>query len=96
MQCCIVRLLTVANNGARRRPARTIKRNRRIFGQDMKAESPRKQPKPSPLKLAVPVAPVKTEKEIAQSNGMRLRNLLKLPKAHKWVCYEWFYSTLDQ
>nr|CAG4646130.1 EOG090X03EV [Macrothrix elegans] len=28
--------------------------------------------------------------------GVRLRNLLKLPKAHKWVCYEWFYSNLDQ
>nr|CAD7257916.1 unnamed protein product [Timema shepardi] len=28
--------------------------------------------------------------------GMRLRNLLKLPKAHKWVCYEWFYSNIDK
>jgi hypothetical protein len=27
---------------------------------------------------------------------MRLRNLLKLPKAHKWVCYEWFYSNIDK
>ncbi|CAH0391753.1 unnamed protein product [Bemisia tabaci] len=27
--------------------------------------------------------------------GMKLRNLLKLPKAHKWVCHEWFYSNLD-
>ncbi|ODM90515.1 Protein lin-9 [Orchesella cincta] len=23
----------------------------------------------------------------------RVRNFLKLPKSHKWVCYEWFYST---
>ena len=27
---------------------------------------------------------------------MALRNLLKLPKGHKWVCYEFFYSNLDQ
>jgi len=26
----------------------------------------------------------------------RLRTLLKLPKAHRWVIYEWFYSNLDQ
>lgn len=32
---------------------------------------------------------------MAQAIGVRLRNLLKLPKAHKWVCYEWFYSNLD-
>ena len=35
------------------------------------------------------------DKRAAQSIGVRLRNLLKLPKAHKWVCYEWFYSNLD-
>lgn len=28
--------------------------------------------------------------------GMRLRNLLKLPKAHKWVCFEYFYSNIDR
>ena len=28
--------------------------------------------------------------------GVALRNLLKLPKGHKWVCYEFFYSNLDQ
>ena len=27
---------------------------------------------------------------------MALRNLLKLPKAHKWVCYEFFYSNIDR
>jgi hypothetical protein len=26
----------------------------------------------------------------------KLRNLLKLPKAHKWCYYEWFYSDVDQ
>jgi len=36
------------------------------------------------------------ETEDLKKLGVRLRNLLKLPKAHKWVCYEWFYSNLDQ
>ncbi|XP_045479418.1 protein lin-9 homolog [Harmonia axyridis] len=35
------------------------------------------------------------DKKIGQKIGLRLRNLLKLPKAHKWVCYEWFYSDID-
>ncbi|CAG2063302.1 unnamed protein product, partial [Timema podura] len=36
-----------------------------------------------------------SDKKVSQRLGMRLRNLLKLPKAHKWVCYEWFYSNID-
>ena len=32
----------------------------------------------------------------AQRLGMTLRNLLKLPKAHKWVCFEFFYSNIDK
>merc|ERR1712029_1286447 len=36
------------------------------------------------------------EKQSAQKLGVALRNLLKLPKGHKWVCYEFFYSNLDQ
>ena len=36
------------------------------------------------------------EKKNAASLGVALRNLLKLPKAHKWVCYEFFYSNLDK
>jgi len=32
----------------------------------------------------------------AQRLGVALRNLLKLPKAHKWVCFEFFYSNLDK
>nr|CAG4636873.1 EOG090X03EV [Ceriodaphnia reticulata] len=39
---------------------------------------------------------VEQEAEDLKKLGVRLRNLLKLPKAHKWVCYEWFYSNLDQ
>ena len=36
------------------------------------------------------------EKKSAATLGVALRNLLKLPKAHKWVCYEFFYSNLDK
>ncbi|XP_067004973.2 protein lin-9 homolog isoform X2 [Anabrus simplex] len=36
------------------------------------------------------------DRRTGQRIGMRLRNLLKLPKAHKWVCYEWFYSNIDK
>jgi hypothetical protein len=42
------------------------------------------------LELATP------EKKAAQALGVALRNLLKLPKAHKWVCFEFFYSNLDR
>ncbi|XP_043287248.1 protein lin-9 homolog isoform X2 [Venturia canescens] len=40
--------------------------------------------------------PGSPDRKIGQKIGMRLRNLLKLPKAHKWVCYEWFYSNIDK
>lgn len=36
------------------------------------------------------------DRAISQRIGLRLRNLLKLPKAHKWVSYEWFYSYIDK
>lgn len=36
------------------------------------------------------------EKQSAANIGVALRNLLKLPKAHKWVCFEFFYSNLDK
>lgn len=36
------------------------------------------------------------DRAISQRIGLRLRNLLKLPKAHKWVSYEWFYSYIDR
>ena len=42
------------------------------------------------------IQPSSPDRRIGQKIGMRLRNLLKLPKAHKWVCYEWFYSNIDK
>lgn len=36
--------------------------------------------------------------EIKETNktATKLKTLLKLPKAHKWCIYEWFYGNLDQ
>ena len=45
---------------------------------------------------SVAAAAAEQEAEDLKKLGVRLRNLLKLPKAHKCVCYEWFYSNLDQ
>lgn len=36
------------------------------------------------------------DRKVAHKVGLSLRTLLKLPKAHKWVCYEWFYANIDQ
>ncbi|KAI4895469.1 hypothetical protein NFI96_023968 [Prochilodus magdalenae] len=36
------------------------------------------------------------DRRTTQELGLRLRNLLKLPKAHKWCIYEWFYSNIDR
>lgn len=51
--------------------------------------------------VAVPASPSSSaisaiDRSISQRIGLRLRNLLKLPKAHKWVSYEWFYSYIDK
>lgn len=55
---------------------------------------------PSSTSAPQPVAPVSTISAVDQAIGKRigftLRNLLKLPKAHKWVSYEWFYSYIDR
>lgn len=49
-----------------------------------------------PLVKEIPLQRRGISKETAQSIGLRLRNLLKLPKAHKWVLFEWFYSFIDK
>ena len=50
-----------------------------------------------------PKAKIEAEEEMSLTNrlnaqrlGVALRNLLKLPKAHKWVCFEFFYSNIDR
>ncbi|XP_040580697.1 protein lin-9 homolog [Lepeophtheirus salmonis] len=52
---------------------------------------------PSPIKkLKFEDELTTPEKETAHRLGVALRNLLKLPKAHKWVCFEFFYSNIDK
>ena len=59
---------------------------------DTSIQSPMKEERESEK----PMQPSSPDRRIGQKIGMRLRNLLKLPKAHKWVCYEWFYSNIDK
>lgn len=51
-------------------------------------------PAGSATKVINPIALL--DKKASQRIGLRLRNLLKLPKAHKFVSYEWFYSNIDR
>ncbi|XP_052801819.1 protein lin-9 homolog [Mya arenaria] len=76
-------------------PPRVRKRNSKFFNDDEdNTFSPTKSSRKS-LKAPLVTRSV-YDKKTAQVMGVRLRNLLKLPKAHKWVFYEWFYSSLDQ
>ncbi|RUS74508.1 hypothetical protein EGW08_017739 [Elysia chlorotica] len=89
-------------------PARIRKKNARFFNDDEETDyqvsrSPKKRISqvsyPSPKGAAKRPEPVPVnlgfDYSSAHATGQRLRNLLKLPKAHKWVCYEWFYSNID-
>jgi len=67
------------------------------------ADSP--MPVKTPKKMTVEelVAKEELDEEMSTANrlnaqrlGVTLRNLLKLPKAHKWVCFEFFYSNIDK
>lgn len=72
----------------------------------MKPITQKETPKSVQKKIVVPKEPksnsensssIQThDRKVGQKIGMRLRNLLKLPKAHKWVCFEWFYSNIDR
>ncbi|ENN79342.1 hypothetical protein HUJ04_009496 [Dendroctonus ponderosae] len=61
----------------------------------VKRIEPAKSPRRIINNIATPPRMHSPDRRIGQKIGMRLRNLLKLPKAHKWVCYEWFYSNID-
>ena len=66
--------------------------------------SPRPSASKSPSRNSSPHhTPTKTglsfhapAKKSSQKLGVRLKNLLKLPKAYKWCIYEWFYSNIDK
>ncbi|XP_039604160.1 protein lin-9 homolog isoform X2 [Polypterus senegalus] len=79
-------------------PTRSSKRSRLFCEEDdrqMNSRSPRRSHRVTvvPQKLASTATP---DKKVSQRIGLRLRNLLKLPKAHKWCIYEWFYSNIDR
>ncbi|XP_034383965.1 protein lin-9 homolog [Cyclopterus lumpus] len=82
-------------------PTRSSKRSRLFREEDespqqrLSSRSPRRSQRVSttPQKCSNVVTP---DKKASQKIGLRLRNLLKLPKAHKWCIYEWFYSNIDR
>ncbi|XP_042359253.1 protein lin-9 homolog [Plectropomus leopardus] len=82
-------------------PTRSSKRSRLFREEDespqqrLPSRSPRRSQRVSttPQKFSNVVTP---DKKASQKIGLRLRNLLKLPKAHKWCIYEWFYSNIDR
>ncbi|CAH0397544.1 unnamed protein product [Chilo suppressalis] len=86
-------------------PRQSPKRTPRITARTPnKTSSAKKQKSPSKVQRNVDKYDDKSENITTQSPdrksgqriGMRLRNLLKLPKAHKWVCFEYFYSNIDK
>uniref|UniRef100_A0A6I8NPQ7 Lin-9 DREAM MuvB core complex component n=1 Tax=Ornithorhynchus anatinus TaxID=9258 RepID=A0A6I8NPQ7_ORNAN len=80
-------------------PFRNSKRSRLFCEEDDRQLSTR-SPKRNQRVAMVPqkfTATMSTpDKKASQKIGFRLRNLLKLPKAHKWCIYEWFYSNIDK
>ncbi|KAG7465634.1 hypothetical protein MATL_G00155570 [Megalops atlanticus] len=79
-------------------PTRSSKRSRLCCEEDegqFSSRSPRRSQRVTsvPQKFANTCVP---DKKASQKIGLRLRNLLKLPKAHRWCIYEWFYSHIDR
>lgn len=83
-------------------PARKRKKNRLIFNDEedtepfLRSKSGKGINNNGNSYAATNVVEKGIDKKMAQKLGMSLRTLLKLPKAHKWVCYEWFYANIDQ
>ncbi|KAM8946392.1 protein lin-9 homolog [Pelodytes ibericus] len=80
-------------------PYRTSKRSR-LFCEEEERQLSTRSPKRNLKTALMPqksAASINTPlKKSSQKIGYRLRNLLKLPKAHKWCIYEWFYSNIDK
>lgn len=92
-------------NGKIRKLKRKKKFGRGLVSKEVSitfGNSPRKGVTPKKVsKVAPPVSSeaqnmTQIDKKACQRIGLRLRNLLKLPKAHKFVMYEFFYSNIDQ
>nr|XP_006625804.1 PREDICTED: protein lin-9 homolog isoform X1 [Lepisosteus oculatus] len=87
-----------SNYSSMETPTRSSKRSRLLCEDEdrqMNSRSPRRSQRviTAPQKLTTVATP---DKKASQKIGLRLRNLLKLPKAHKWCIYEWFYSNIDR
>ncbi|XP_052832767.1 protein lin-9 homolog [Octopus bimaculoides] len=82
-------------------PQRIRKKNSRFYNEEEESgyciKTPKKQAKTPTSNLSTSYNRLSSspDKKKAYAIGIPLRNLLKLPKAHRWVCYEWFYSNLD-
>ena len=74
------------------------KKSKRVSFSNVDREAPTTSAKKLPLSVSENANrdSVAFEKAVAKRVGGRLRNLLKLPKAHKMCMYEWFYSHLDK
>ncbi|XP_029351843.1 protein lin-9 homolog isoform X1 [Echeneis naucrates] len=81
-------------------PTRSSKRSRLFREEDEQPQQrlPSRSPRRSQRVTTTPQFSnvVTPDKKASQKIGLRLRNLLKLPKAHKWCIYEWFYSNIDR
>ncbi|XP_018585953.1 protein lin-9 homolog [Scleropages formosus] len=79
-------------------PTRSSKRSRLFFEEDdgqFTSRSPRRSQRVTAVPQKFLSFPT-PDKKVSQKIGLTLRNLLKLPKAHKWCIYEWFYSNIDR
>jgi len=85
----VVKTAAVKKLNLNKTPKSTKKANK-VAVQDLEPVTPNVKSEIFDPELSSP------EKKSAQKLGVALRNLLKLPKGHKWVCYEFFYSNLDQ
>ncbi|XP_048842385.1 protein lin-9 homolog isoform X2 [Brienomyrus brachyistius] len=78
---------------------RSSKKSRLVCEEDSRQavnfRSPRRSQRVTTVPQKFSSLPV-PDKKASQKIGLRLRNLLKLPKAHKWCIYEWFYSDIDK
>uniref|UniRef100_F6WHF7 Lin-9 DREAM MuvB core complex component n=1 Tax=Xenopus tropicalis TaxID=8364 RepID=F6WHF7_XENTR len=80
-------------------PYKLSKRSRLLSDEDerqLTTRSPKRNPKTTVVPQKFNVTSTTPVKKASQKIGYRLRNLLKLPKAHKWCIYEWFYSNIDK
>ncbi|XP_075781419.1 protein lin-9 homolog isoform X3 [Pelodiscus sinensis] len=80
-------------------PFRNSKRSRLFCDEEdrqLNTRSPKRNQKIAMVPQKFTATMPTPDKKASQKIGLRLRNLLKLPKAHKWCIYEWFYSNIDK